>query len=144
MEREIMGSVPRGNGLEIFISDGKGLGVRATRFFRTGELIEIAPVIVLDWPYSRCEQLPEPLGRYVYQWHDLLACATGFAMLYNHSYSPNAVYDTTESLGRPALVVNAWLDINPGDEITVNYNGEPGDATAIVFTECDKLLKLTR
>ena len=54
----------------------------------------------------------------------------GYGSLYNHSYRPNARYDDEE--GR-IMVFTALRDIGRGEEITVNYNGEPGDETPVGF-----------
>ena len=52
-----------------------------------------------------------------------MALALGFGSLYNHSYRPNARYD---DVGRQAKAFTALRDIAAGEEVTVNYNGEPG------------------
>ena len=50
--------------------------------------------------------------------------------MYNHSYDPNARYDDH---GRLTKAFTAIRDIAPGEEITVNYNGEPGDGSDVGF-----------
>jgi hypothetical protein len=134
---EAVGRVPRGDGLEIFISAGKGLGVRTTRRILAGEVIEVASMVVVEWPFDRHEQLPPPLHRYVYQCDDLVGCPTGFGMLYNHSFQPNAVYHIDKALERPALIVTAFRDVECGEEITINYNGDPDDCSAVIFVVKD-------
>jgi SET domain-containing protein len=59
----------------------------------------------------------------------------GYGSLYNHSYRPNARY--VDLAGRTKLFT-AIRDIAAGEEITVNYNGEPGDETPVGFevVEC--------
>jgi hypothetical protein len=54
----------------------------------------------------------------------------GYGSLYNHSYRPNARY--VDLAGR-TKVFTALRDIAAGEEITVNYNGEPGDVTPVGF-----------
>ena len=56
--------------------------------------------------------------------------ALGFGSLYNHSYRPNARYD---DVGPQAKSFTALRDIAPGEEITVNYNGEPGRRKKVWF-----------
>ena len=64
-----------------------------------------------------------------------LALALGYGSLYNHSYRPNARY--VDLAGRTKLFT-AMRDIAAGEEITVNYNGEPEDDTPVGFevVEC--------
>ena len=59
-----------------------------------------------------------------------MAVALGYGSLYNHSYQPNARYD---DVGRLTKVFSALRDIEPGEEITVNYNGKPGDRGPVGF-----------
>ena len=58
------------------------------------------------------------------------ALALGYGSLYNHSYRPNARY---VDLGDRTKLFTAIWDIAAGEEITVNYNGEPGDETPVGF-----------
>ena len=51
-----------------------------------------------------------------------MALALGHGSLYNHSFRPNARYD---DVGPQTKEFTAMRDIAPGQEITVNYNGEP-------------------
>lgn len=55
----------------------------------------------------------------------------GHGSLYNHSYRPNAKYVRKVSEGVIDFV--AVRDIEVGEEITVNYNGYPGDNEPVWF-----------
>ena len=59
-----------------------------------------------------------------------VALALGYGSLYNHSYRPNARYD---DIGQLTKIFTALRDIPPGEEITVNYNGDPSDRAAVAF-----------
>jgi len=59
-----------------------------------------------------------------------VAIALGYGSLYNHSYTPNAHY---RDIGRRSKEFLAVRDIAAGEEITVNYNGDPQDRTAVDF-----------
>ena len=59
-----------------------------------------------------------------------VAVALGYGSLYNHSYQPNARYDDESGQTK---VFTAIRDIAPGEEIMVNYNGEPEDETPVGF-----------
>src|SRR3954452_16625943 len=110
---------------------GKGRGVFARRFIRRGEVIERVPVLVLATEeVKNCEGWTGLAG-YCFLWgKGTLALALGYGSLYNHSYRPNARYDDE---GGKAKVFTAIRDIAAGEEITVNYNGEPDDETPVGF-----------
>ena len=59
-----------------------------------------------------------------------MALALGYGSLYNHSYKPNARYD---DVGPQTKEFTALRDIQPGEEITVNYNAEPKSRSAVWF-----------
>jgi SET domain-containing protein len=111
---------------------GKGRGVFARRPIETGEVIETCPVLVL--PADSVEDVPAGIGGHVFEW-GRGKLALGYGSLYNHSYRPNARY--VDLAGR-TKVFTALRDIAAGEEITVNYNGEPGDETPVGFevVEC--------
>ena len=70
-------------------------------------------------------------GPYVFEWGEgKVALALGFGSLYNHSYRPNARYN---DVGPQTKAFQALRDIAPGEEITVNYNGEPARRRKVWF-----------
>lgn len=101
---------------------GKGRGVVARRHFCADETIERSPVIVI--PREQVGLIRETrLGSYYYEWgHDCRqgAIALGYGSLYNHSYQPNARFVFRED--EECLEFIALRDIQPGEEITINYN----------------------
>jgi SET domain-containing protein len=108
---------------------GKGRGVFARRPIEAGEVIETCPVLVL--PAGSVEDFSAGVGAYVFEWgRGKLALALGYGSLYNHSYRPNARY---EDLGDRTKLFTAIRDIAAGEEITVNYNGEPEDQAPVGF-----------
>jgi SET domain-containing protein len=59
-----------------------------------------------------------------------VAVALGYGSLYNHSYTPNARYDDES----PQIkIFTAIREIAAGEEITINYNGEPSDESPVWF-----------
>jgi len=78
------------------------------------------------------------LNYYVYPWRSTrgAAIALGFGSIYNHSYSPNA--DWKQNFRTKCMVYRAVKNIKKGQEITVNYNGEPDDETPIDWFEVKK------
>ncbi len=114
-------------------SNGKGRGVFARRRFAKGEVIERCPVIVIP---KEEESFIESttLYNYTYGWGEDLeesAVALGFGSLYNHAYRPNAMYRRLHDDKMIEYV--ALRDIAEGEEITVNYNGAPGDLSPLWF-----------
>ncbi len=110
---------------------GKGRGVFARRAIREGEVIERVPVLVL-----RLEEIQDSdgwtgLAGYCFLWGEgTVALALGYGSLYNHSFDPNARYDDE---GSQRKVYTAIRDIVAGEEITINYNGEPTDRSPVGF-----------
>src|SRR5437868_14690791 len=100
----------------------KGRGVVAMRPFRAGETIERPPVIVIsanEAPLIRDTRL----AHYYFEWGDdcrAAAIVLGYGSLYNHSYVPNARYEFCDA--EECIEFFALGDIQPGEEITVNYN----------------------
>jgi uncharacterized protein len=126
-----MMGLQQSDAVEIRTAKGKGRGVFARRTIREGEEIERVPVLVMS--LEEVQNGPEwtTLGTYCFMWErNKVAVALGYGSLYNHSYRPNARYD---DVGRQTKVFTALRDIGPGEEITVNYNGDPADRTAVGF-----------
>jgi uncharacterized protein len=97
--------------IEVRWVKGKGRGVFARQAIREGEVFERAS--------------------YCFVWgRGTMAVALGYGSLYNHSYRPNARY---EDEGRQTKLFVALRDIESGEEITVNYNGDPTDRAPVGF-----------
>jgi SET domain-containing protein len=110
---------------------GKGRGVFARRLIQKGEVIERVPMIVMSAREYEEELSSSCLSNYCFAWgRNQVALALGYGSIYNHSYSPNARY---EDVGPQTKVFIALRAIQPGEEITVNYNGEPRSRTAVWF-----------
>jgi uncharacterized protein len=120
-------------GLYILDSQHKGRGVYTSVDIQEGDIIEIAPVIVL----SKVE-LPiihkTHLHDYYFLWGPNMedcAIALGFGSLYNHEVHPNANFIL--DFDNNTIDFVAVMNIAAGSEITINYNGEPGDPTKLWF-----------
>lgn len=112
-----------------------GRGVFTLEEVPDDSLIEICPVIALP-----SEDLPvihkTKLHDYYFLWggnDDECAIALGFGSLYNHSRTPNARYWCDPD----SDTIEIWSirDIRPGEEITVNYNGDPEIQDPVWFEE---------
>jgi SET domain-containing protein len=108
----------------------KGLGVFALKDFKEGEVIESAPALIFD-SKGRKNLEKTLLSHYVYPWRSTRGAALvlGYGSIYNHSYSPNA--DWKQNFKTKCMVYRAVRPIKKGEEILINYNGEPDDKTEI-------------
>ncbi|MBI3138596.1 MAG: SET domain-containing protein-lysine N-methyltransferase [Sphingobacteriales bacterium] len=125
--------ITRPEGIEIKESPLHGMGVFACKSFKPGAVIETAPVILLTEADKKLLQPTRLFGYYFLLNHKKTPAALGlgFSSLYNHSYKANAVY--TVSYKRSCLLIRACRAIQPGEEITLNYNGLPLDPAPVYF-----------
>jgi uncharacterized protein len=128
-------SDPNSRGVRMDVVERHGRGMFAGREFVKGELIERAPVVVIDekkWPNAAKTILSD----YAFDWGEKdehAAIALGYISIYNHSYSPNAQLE--QRLGDLMMEIVAIKDIEAGQEITINYNGDPENQDALWFTQ---------
>jgi hypothetical protein len=118
-------------GLRIGGADGRGRGVFAARGFAPGEPLERAPVVVFPRAWVRPLQ-GTLLDDYWFWWDDEHnALALGCGSLYNHACPANARFECDTATR--TLVVRAARAIAAGEEITLNYHGDPGDPAPVWF-----------
>lgn len=106
---------------------GKGRGVFAARDIARDELIERAPVLVLS-PSDADAVDGTMLQPYLYEWGsdgESRGLPLGYGALYNHSLQPNAWAEM--DYDRAEMTITARRAIREGEEILLNYNGEPED-----------------
>ncbi|MFZ4396516.1 MAG: SET domain-containing protein-lysine N-methyltransferase [Kiritimatiellia bacterium] len=103
----------------------RGRGIFAARPIAGGEVIDVAPVVVV--PQAQVPQLDAtPLGDYYFVWGEErkdAAILLGHCSLCNHSYEPNARFELRPD--HQSIAFLALRDIAAGEEITINYNGNP-------------------
>lgn len=120
-------------------SERHGLGVFAARDFEAEEIIEVCPLIL--FPKSELQHIRQTtLDDYYFDWGDdgeWYAMALGYGSLYNHSYEPNAEY----GMDFDAKTIDFYCirPIKAGEEITINYNGDPAVNTPVWFENDGKL-----
>ncbi len=109
---------------------GKGRGVFARAPIRKGTVIEHVPVLVVPIK-NLVGGLENPtLRKYFYIWgKGTVAISLGYGSLYNHSYAPNAEYEHSTR----SMIYRALRNIKKGEEITINYNGDPKDRSPVGF-----------
>ena len=111
-----------------------GRAVYARKNISKDSLIEWAPCLIV--PEEEIgNNWDQVLPWYAFEWEsvdgkEMNAIALGYVSLYNHSYEPNAYYDMDEP---DCISIWALRDITKGEEITINYNGEPEDQTEVGF-----------
>jgi SET domain-containing protein len=119
--------------LEVRPSPGKGKGVYARQPFARGDVIETAPVLVVPAP-EHVHLDKTTLYHYYFAWGpdpDAIALAMGYVSFVNHAYRPNARY--VKDYGAEQITLVALRAIAAGEEVTVNYNGDPDDDAPLWF-----------
>ena len=108
-------------------------GVFATQNFKKGDLIHSAPV--LSYPNEQHQHIEQTLlADYAFEYgKNHSAILLGYGMLFNHSYEPNATYDI--NFDNHTFDFYAYTDIQAGDEIFINYNGDVDDMDPLWFNE---------
>lgn len=104
-------------------------GLIATRDIKKNEVIERCPLILVDHRNDTAFE-NTILNRYTFEWTKThSALVLGYGSLYNHSYMPNVryhfVYTTKE------IFFRALRHIKEGEELFVNYNGDPPDQSQV-------------
>lgn len=111
---------------------GAGRGVFATARISAGELIEQCPVVVLTDKKDRGRLRKTGLVNYYFLWGDTerrAAICLGWGAVYNHSFTPNARFEKViEDCHMDFIALRA---IEPGEEILVNYNGDPANTAPV-------------
>ena len=114
---------------------GKGRGIFARKVIPEGELIETAPMLIFPVHALVDGFANAHLRRYFFYWgKDKFAIALGYGSLYNHSFTPNAQHEQ----GYASLTFRAIRQIEKGEEITINYHGEPRDYESVDFEVVEK------
>lgn len=118
--------------VEVRNTKNKGKGVFALKDFEIGEIIEICPVLIFNTKERKYLE-KTLLNHYIYPWRSTRGASLvlGFGSIYNHSYSPNA--DWKQNFKTNSMVFRAIKPIKNGEEILVNYNGEPDDTKPVWF-----------
>lgn len=119
--------------LHILPSTQRGQGVFTSSIIPSGTVIEIAPVIVME-AGDRVLLDQTLLHDYIFEWgaNKTQCCmALGYVPVYNHSYASNAEYEMDYDSN--TIKITTVRDIDQGDEIFINYNGNWNDETPVWF-----------
>ena len=114
-------------------SPEKGRGMFTNEVILADTIIEVAPVIVMS---AADRKLLDKtlLHDYIFEWGtDKTQCcmALGFVPIYNHSYNSNCEYFMDYSTN--TIMLKTVKNIEAGEEVFINYNGDFNDKTALWF-----------
>ncbi|HEY8387691.1 MAG TPA: SET domain-containing protein [Parasegetibacter sp.] len=110
-----------------------GRGVFTNRKITAGEVVEISPVIVLTAEERKLID-QTLLHDYIFEWGEdrtLCAVALGYVSIYNHSYESNCEYEM--DYAQRTMQIKAVRDIEEGEELLINYNGDWDNDTPLWF-----------
>jgi SET domain-containing protein len=119
--------------LYIAPTEKKGKGVFTTDPIPANQIIELSPVIVMS-KEDRSHLDQSLLHDYIFEWgeaKDKCCMALGFIPMYNHSYQSNCEYFMDYK--NETIFVKTVRDIQSGEELTINYNGDWDDETPVWF-----------
>lgn len=104
-------------------------GVFAAEYIKKGERIDSCDLILI--PASELKFIEKTvLNNYIYDWTNEYYCLVANRLtLINHSFSPNVEY--RRDFKNKRMNYFAVKDIKKGEELLINYNGEPDDKTPI-------------
>ena len=120
-------------GLFMAESPEKGRGIFTNELILANTIIEISPVIVMP-AADRILLDKTLLHDYIFEWGtDETQCcmALGFVPIYNHSYESNCEYFMDYST--ETIMLKTVKNIEAGEEVFINYNGDFNDTTALWF-----------
>jgi hypothetical protein len=119
--------------LHILPTEKRGNGVFTSQSIAKGTVIEIAPVIVMG--AADREFLDKTLLHdYIFEWgseKSQCCMALGYVPIYNHSYKSNCIYEMDYQHNQISII--AVSNINKGEELFINYNGDWNDPQPLWF-----------
>ncbi len=117
---------------KIYIAKSKvpGRGVFAALDIDKGEVIEIAPILILQFE-DFIDTKWNLLFEYYFWMDDYVVLALGYGSLYNHSKNPNSKYQISKQA--QIITFTAIKDIKKDEEILFNYSGTSGSKAPLWF-----------
>ena len=99
-----------------------------------GKVVEVAPVIVMTAEERKLLD-QTTLHDYIFEWtphgEHMCCMAQGYISVYNHSYASNCEY--LMDYEARTIQVTAIRDIDAGEELTINYNGDWDNVKPVWF-----------
>lgn len=119
---------------KIYIGKSKnpeyGRGVLAKGTIKKGEVIEVAPIIILEFS-DFIDTKWNLLFEYYFWLDDFVVLALGYGGLYNHSKEPNSKYKINKK--QKTIILTAIKNISKDEEIYFNYKGPVNPKTPLWF-----------
>ena len=117
--------------------ENKGRAVFTNESIPPDIIIEESPVIVMDRE-DRIHLDKTLLHDYIFEWgekKDRCCMALGYLPIYNHSYKSNCEYFM--NFEEDTIQIKTARAIGPGEELTINYNGNCDDDKKVWFDVID-------
>jgi len=111
-----------------------GLGVFASESIKACEIIEIAPILILEFS-DFIETKWNLLFEYYFWLDDFVVLALGYGSMYNHSKNPNIKYQISKK--EHTITFTATKDIKKDEELVFNYNGSSNSKAPLWFEKRD-------
>ena len=119
---------------KIYLSESKipksGRGVFAKEDILKGEIIEVAPILILEFS-DFIDTKWNLLFEYYFWMDDFVVLALGYGSLYNHSKSPNCEYELDKN--EKIITFTATKKILKEEEIYFNYKGSSSAKAPLWF-----------
>lgn len=110
-----------------------GKGVFANKNIKAGTVIEISPVLIFSVKERKSIEETK-LFHYIFEWgvsRKKGALGLGYISMYNHDYNANCDYDM--DFDNNLMTITTVRNILKGEELYINYNAHPSDATPVWF-----------
>lgn len=111
----------------------KGRGMFSSTKIKSGQVIEISPVIVMSKADRKLID-QTLLHDYIFEWGDDrkdCCLALGYVSLYNHAYQSNCEYEM--DFKKQIITIRTVRDISAGEQLFINYNAVWNDETPVWF-----------
>lgn len=122
------------NDIFIAVTGNKGRGMFCKKALPKDMVIETAPVIVMSLE-DRIFLDKTLLHDYIFEWHPdgkkLCCMALGHVPIYNHAYQSNCEYFM--DYDAETIQIKTVREIEAGEELTINYNGDWNDEKPVWF-----------
>jgi SET domain-containing protein len=119
-------------------TQNKGRGVFTKTAIKAETVIESSPVIVMSGDDRKLLD-KTLLHDYIFEWQpdgaQMCCMALGWLPLYNHSYVSNCEYFM--DYDTETMYIQTVRDIAPGEELTINYNGDWNNTEKVWFDVAD-------
>ena len=120
---------------DVFVGKARkrGRGVFTKTNIKAGEVIEIAPVVVMS-KADRKHIDQTLLHDYIFEWGDdrkQCCVALGYVSMYNHAYLSNCEYEI--DFKSNIITIKTVRSIKAGEQLFINYNAVWNDESPVWF-----------